>query len=57
MDGLTVIFVAFLIGFLLGSAVVSWRFRRYSFYRGYFRQKQIGRGKDPDVVMREEFGD
>lgn len=28
---------------------------RQSFYRGYFRQKQINAGKDPDTVLRGEF--
>lgn len=25
------------------------------FYRGYFRQKQVNLGKDPNVAIRKEF--
>ncbi len=37
---------------LVANAIL---YLRHSFYRSYFRQKQINAGKDPDTVLREQF--
>ncbi len=46
---------AFVIGFVVGGMFVRVFLPMEAFYKGYFRQKQLNAGKDPDVVIREQF--
>jgi hypothetical protein len=44
---------------IIGSAclaVIARFFLQVAFYRAYFRQKQHNAGRNPDDILRQEFG-